>query len=214
MIEAAKLAEVHDFIMSLPDQYDTKIGEAGIGLSGGQTQRLSIARALLRDVKILILDEATSALDSINEAKIYENLKAFCKNRTIIMISHRISTLKNADHIYLISDNTITEQGSFEELVEKKGEFYAFYHASEAKESLTDEENLSAELIGEISKEKVKEALKLSPIEREIVLLYYKGRLSYAKIARKLSLSPYDVSIIKKSARDKIKRLKELEVEI
>jgi len=142
MIEAAKVAEIHDFIMTMPEGYDTRIGEGGIGLSGGQLQRLSLARALLRDVKILVLDEATSALDSVSEAKIYGNLKQRLQDKTVILISHRISTLKNADKIYVISENRILESGSFDELLSRQGEFYKFYQATthEAKEELEVEE--------------------------------------------------------------------------
>ncbi|MEA3493913.1 MAG: ABC transporter ATP-binding protein [Candidatus Margulisiibacteriota bacterium] len=134
MVQAAKDAEIHDFIMGCANGYDTRIGEGGIGLSGGQEQRLAIARALYRDVKILVLDEATSALDSLVEAKVYENLKRRCKDKTVIIISHRIPTLKNADKIYVIHKNRITEQGTFEKLLEKKGEFYKFYQAHAGEE--------------------------------------------------------------------------------
>ena len=133
MSSAAKDAEIHDFILTLAEGYDTKIGEGGVGLSGGQLQRLSLARAFLRDVKILVLDEATSALDSISEAKIYENLKRRIKEKTVILISHRISTLRQADKICVISENRISESGTFDELLSRQGDFYEFYRASEEK---------------------------------------------------------------------------------
>ncbi|MBN2058096.1 MAG: ABC transporter ATP-binding protein [Candidatus Saganbacteria bacterium] len=129
MVQAARNAEIHDFIASLPAGYDTLIGEGGLDLSGGQKQRLSIARALYREVKILVMDEATSALDSITESKIYQNLKSHFQNRTVLLITHRPSSLKNADMIYVISDNLISEQGIFDDLIEKKGDFYSFYQA-------------------------------------------------------------------------------------
>jgi ATP-binding cassette subfamily B protein len=216
MIEAAKDAEIHDFIMSMPEGYDTKIGEGGTGLSGGQLQRLSIARALLRDVKILVMDEATSALDSISEAKIYENLKKRIQDKTVVLISHRISTLKNADKIYVISENRIAESGTFDELLARKGEFYKFYMAAakEKEGELTEEIKIRTEITRrEKEREKERKALKLSPLEKKVLKLYYEETQSYAKIARELGIEPYDVSIIRKSASEKLKRLKELEIE-
>jgi len=216
MIEAAKDAEIHDFIMTMSDGYDTKIGEGGVGLSGGQLQRLSIARALLRDVKILVMDEATSALDSISEAKIYENIKKRIEDKTVVLISHRISTLKNAGKIYVISENRITESGTFDELLARKEEFYKFYQASakESEEELAEEIKIRTEIARRgKEKEKAKKALKLSPLEKKVLKLYYEEELTYAKIARELGLSPYDVNLIRRSASDKLKRLKELEVE-
>jgi len=202
MIEAARLAEIHDFILSMAAGYDTRIGEGGIGLSGGQLQRLSIARAILRDVKILVLDEATSALDSVSEAKIYENLKQHIKNKTVILISHRLSTLKNADKIYVISDNRVAESGDFNTLLEQKGAFYSFYEAS----------NREKEEAFEL-KTKLKEALKFSPLEKKVLKMYYEEMRSYANIAQELGLNPYDVNLIKRAAAEKMKRLKELEIE-
>ena len=130
MVQAAMDAEIHDFIQGLPQGYDTQIGESGQQLSGGQLQRLSIARALLRDVKILVLDEATSALDVISEARIFENIKQRLKEKTMILITHRPSTLTHADQIYVLVDNRISEEGSFDQLLEKKGDFYRFYQTA------------------------------------------------------------------------------------
>ena len=130
MVQAARDAEIHDFILDLPQGYETQIGESGHQLSGGQLQRLSIARALLRDVRILVFDEATSALDVIAEAKIFENIKKHLKDKTMILISHRPSTLTHADQIYVLADNHIVEEGSFDQLLEKKGEFYKFYQTA------------------------------------------------------------------------------------
>ncbi|MFC1496025.1 ABC transporter ATP-binding protein [Candidatus Margulisiibacteriota bacterium] len=126
-ISACNCAEIHDFIMTLPQQYDTFIGETGIGLSGGQKQRLMIARAVYRNVKILILDEATSALDVLSEHNILNNLKEFTKDKTVIVITHRISSVQTADQIVVIKENAVHEKGSFKELIKNKGEFYSLY---------------------------------------------------------------------------------------
>jgi len=219
MIQACRDAEIHDFVMDLPDGYDTQIGEGGIGLSGGQRQRLSIARALYRDVKILVLDEATSALDSITESKIYNNMKKRIATKTVIMITHRPSSLKNADRIYVISENQISEQGTFDELLSKKGEFYEFYQAQvqESEEKMEEKMELlkfKKKLMKEKKvKEKAKKALKLSALEKKVLHLYYDERKTYAKIGKELGMEPYDINLIRKSAKDKLERLKELEVE-
>ena len=104
VIEAAKRANIHDYIMTLPDGYNTEIGERGVRLSGGQKQRLSIARVFLKDPPILILDEATSALDNTTEILIQQSLDELCKGRTTLVVAHRLSTIKNADEIAVISD--------------------------------------------------------------------------------------------------------------
>lgn len=121
VIEAANLTEV---IENLPDGVDTLVTEHGSNLSGGQRQRISIARAFVRDPKILILDEATSALDSISEEKIRVAIDNLVKNRTTLIVAHRLSTIKNADYIAVIGRGGLKEFGSYEELMEKKGEFY------------------------------------------------------------------------------------------
>ena len=127
IIEAAKCANIHDFIMELPDQYDTFVGERGARLSGGQKQRISIARVFLKNPPILILDEATSALDNESERWIQHSLEELSKNRTTITIAHRLSTIKNADEIIVITENGIAERGTHETLLEKNG-FYAGYY--------------------------------------------------------------------------------------
>ncbi|MTF37698.1 ABC transporter ATP-binding protein [Cyanobacterium aponinum AL20118] len=121
IINAAKIAEAHDFIMSLPEEYDTIVGERGQKLSGGQRQRLSIARAILKNPPILILDEATSAVDNDTEAAIARSLTHITENRTTIMIAHRLSTIRHADCIYVLEKGQIVEQGKHEDLVTKGG---------------------------------------------------------------------------------------------
>lgn len=129
IVEAAKNAEIHDFITSLPEGYNTDVGERGLRLSGGQKQRISIARVFLKNPKILILDEATSALDNETEIKIQRALEKLSKGRTTIVIAHRLSTIKNADEIVVITEDGIKEQGAHEELLNKKGIYEKLYNA-------------------------------------------------------------------------------------
>ena len=133
VIAAAKRANIHDYIMTLPEGYDTKIGERGVKLSGGQKQRLSIARVFLKNPPILILDEATSALDNTTEILIQQSLDELCKGRTTIVVAHRLSTVKNADEIAVIDNGEITEQGTHEELM-KKGGMYACLYTQQFRE--------------------------------------------------------------------------------
>lgn len=127
VIEASKRANMHDFVMSLPDGYDTEIGERGIRLSGGQKQRISIARVFLKNPAILILDEATSALDNTTEVLIQQALDELCKGRTTLVVAHRLSTIRNADTIAVVTDGKITEQGTHEELMAKGGIYKELY---------------------------------------------------------------------------------------
>ena len=127
IIEAAKRANIHDYIMSLPNGYETKIGERGVRLSGGQKQRLSIARVLLKNPPILILDEATSALDNTTEILIQQALDDLCRGRTTLVVAHRLSTIKNADEIAVVADGRIVEQGTHEELMKLRGQYYELY---------------------------------------------------------------------------------------
>lgn len=127
IIDAAKKANIHDFIEELPDGYDTFVGERGTRLSGGQKQRISIARVFLKNPPILILDEATSALDNESERWIQQSLEELAKNRTTITIAHRLSTIRNADEILVVADNRICERGTHDELVAKNG-IYAHYY--------------------------------------------------------------------------------------
>ena len=127
IIQAAKNANIHDFIMDLPDGYDTFVGERGTRLSGGQKQRISIARVFLKNPPILILDEATSALDNESERHIQKSLEALSKNRTTITIAHRLSTIKHADEILVVNDHTIKERGTHQELIQKVGIYARYY---------------------------------------------------------------------------------------
>lgn len=127
VIEAAKRANIHDYIMTLENGYATVIGERGVRLSGGQKQRLSIARVFLKNPPILILDEATSALDNTTEILIQKSLDDLCKGRTTLVVAHRLSTIKNADEIAVISEGKIAEQGSHEQLMEKGGIYSDLY---------------------------------------------------------------------------------------
>ena len=128
VIEAAKRANIHDYIMSMPDGYDTQIGERGVRLSGGQKQRLSIARVFLKNPPILILDEATSALDNTTEILIQQALDELCKGRTTLVVAHRLSTIKNADEIAVISEGKIIEQGDHDELMQEDGMYAHLYN--------------------------------------------------------------------------------------
>lgn len=127
VIEASKKAGAHEFIMSLPNGYDTYVGERGVKLSGGQKQRISIARVFLKNPPILILDEATSALDNESERIVQESLERLAVGRTTITIAHRLTTIKNADTIYYVGDARILEKGSHKELLAAKGHYYNLY---------------------------------------------------------------------------------------
>ena len=127
VVAAAKRANIHDYIMTLPNGYETMIGERGVKLSGGQKQRLSIARVFLKDPAILMLDEATSALDNTTEILIQKSLDELCKGRTTLVVAHRLSTIKHADEIAVISDGQITEEGTHDELIEKNGIYAELY---------------------------------------------------------------------------------------
>ena len=129
VIEAAKKANIHDYILTLEHGYDTEIGERGIKLSGGQKQRISIARVFLKNPSILILDEATSALDNATEILIQGALDELTKNRTTIVVAHRLSTIKNADEIYVVDDGMIKEHGNHEDLLKLNGEYAMLYKA-------------------------------------------------------------------------------------
>jgi ATP-binding cassette subfamily B protein len=122
--EVVKAANLSDLVESLPDGLETEVGEHGGKLSGGQRQRVSIARALIRNPRVIVLDEATSALDSISERLIQEALDNLTKDRTTFIVAHRLSTIRNADKIAVINDGHCVEYGTYDELMELKGEFY------------------------------------------------------------------------------------------
>jgi len=122
--QVIKMSNLEEFITELPNGLDTRIGEHGSKLSGGQRQRIAIARALIRDPKIIVLDEATSALDSISEKQIQKAMESLIKGRTTFIVAHRLSTIRNADRIIVIKDGSCSELGTYEELMDKKGEFY------------------------------------------------------------------------------------------
>ena len=128
VIQAAKLAGAHDFIMELPQGYDTVVGEQGAGLSGGQRQRIAIARALVGNPKILILDEATSALDYESEQAIMKNMHAICRGRTVLIIAHRLSTVRHAHRIIAMDKGQIIEQGTHSELLQKENGYYRYLY--------------------------------------------------------------------------------------
>jgi subfamily B ATP-binding cassette protein MsbA len=127
IVKSAQAAFAHGFIQNLPQGYDTIIGEQGVKLSGGERQRISIARALLKNAPILILDEATSSLDSESEIEVQKALEFLMQGRTTLVIAHRLSTIRRADRIIVLSNGTLVEEGSHEELLEKNGEYKKLY---------------------------------------------------------------------------------------
>ena len=140
-MDAARGANAHDFIMKLPDAYDTHVGERGAKLSGGERQRISIARAILDDPKILILDEATSAVDTESEVQIQQALDNLMKGRTTIAIAHRLSTVRNADQLVVMEDGKIVERGTHDVLMQQPDSLYKklveMQNKIEAKEPVT-----------------------------------------------------------------------------
>lgn len=151
VIKACKVANAHDFIMKFPDGYDTKIGQYGQTLSGGEKQRIAIARAIIHNPRILILDEATSSLDTETELSIQEALRRLVKNRTTFAIAHRLSTLKNANRLLVLEHGKLVELGTHNELIEKKGIYYNLVLAQLRMTRLVgDEEIVEEEIIQEI----------------------------------------------------------------
>ena len=134
IIAAAKAARCHDFIMALPDGYATVIGEGGSSLSGGEKQRISIARAMLKDAPIIILDEATASIDPENEHLIQEAISALTHGKTIITIAHRLATIENADQILVIDGGTVAQRGTHKELLQQEGTYKKFIQIREQAE--------------------------------------------------------------------------------
>ena len=134
MIEAARKACCHDFIMALPDGYDTVVGEGGGTLSGGEKQRISIARAILKDASVVILDEATASIDPENEHLIQNALSELTRGKTIITIAHRLATIENADQILVVDDGKIVQQGTHQELMKQEGRYRSFVETKKRAE--------------------------------------------------------------------------------
>jgi ATP-binding cassette subfamily B protein len=132
IVAAARMACAHDFIMDLPSGYSSDVGERGAGLSGGQRQRLALARTLLSNPRLLVLDEATSALDYDTERKVCNHLLEGLKHCTVFFITHRLSTIRRADQIVMLHDGAIAEVGTHDELMERRGRYYALYRQQEA----------------------------------------------------------------------------------
>ena len=126
VMEAAKKSRCYDFIMALPQGFDTVIGEGGESLSGGERQRISIARCILKDAPIVILDEATASVDADNESYIQQAISELCKGKTLLVIAHRLNTIRNADQILVIADGRIAQSGTHEELMEAGGLYRDF----------------------------------------------------------------------------------------
>jgi ATP-binding cassette subfamily B protein len=131
VIEAAKKAQIHDFIAGLPEGYDTRVGENGVGLSGGQKQRISIARAFLKNAPIVVLDEITSNVDPVNETKIQKAVSALAKGRTVLVIAHHLRTIQTADQILVFDQGSLVEQGAHSLLLEKGGLYAQLWKAQE-----------------------------------------------------------------------------------
>ena len=148
IISAAKAANAHDFIMKLPKGYESNIGELGTKLSGGEKQRISIARALLKDAPILILDEATSSLDTEAELEVQEALDNLMKGRTTLVIAHRLSTIRNADRIIALVNGEIVEEGNHDTLMKKKGEYFRLYNLQFKDEGSDDKNDQLAKDMG------------------------------------------------------------------
>jgi ATP-binding cassette subfamily B protein len=131
VMEAAKRAQIHDFIAGLPEGYDTVVGENGVGLSGGQKQRISIARAFIKNAPIVVLDEITSNVDPVNETKIQKAISALAKDRTVLVIAHHLRTIRGADQIIVFNEGRIEQKGTHEELLKDYGLYHALWASQE-----------------------------------------------------------------------------------
>jgi ATP-binding cassette subfamily B protein len=132
IVRAARMACAHEFIMELPSGYSTPVGERGASISGGQRQRIAIARTLLSNPKLLVMDEATSALDYDTERRVCDNLLESMHDRTVFFITHRLSTIRRAHRIVMLHQGAIVEMGSHDELMDRRGRYYALYRQQEA----------------------------------------------------------------------------------
>ena len=130
VVQAARQAGAHEFISELPEQYNTIIGPKGTQLSGGQQQRIAIARAIIKNAPIVIFDEPTSALDYESEAKIISYIKSYSKNHIVLLVAHRMTNIVGADYIYVVENGTVTEAGTYAQLIESKGRLFELYKAS------------------------------------------------------------------------------------
>ena len=134
IVKAAKMANAYEFIKELPEGFETEVGERGVMLSGGQKQRIAIARAILNDTKVIIFDEATSSLDNISQKVILQNIKPFLKNKVVIIVAHRLSTIKDADNIYIMNNGEVIEEGSHDELLLNKGAYFSMLNTKYIEE--------------------------------------------------------------------------------
>ncbi|CAF5084280.1 unnamed protein product [Rotaria sp. Silwood1] len=152
--QAAREANAHHFIMQLPDKYETLVGERGIKLSGGEEQRIALARALVKQPTFLLLDEATSALDNVSEKIVQEALDRACKGRTTIVIAHRLTTIQNAHQIYVLDNGSVIEQGTHETLIEKEGGKYQSMIKRQQMERIDDDKHDMTSIQKAIEEEK------------------------------------------------------------
>ncbi|CAF5013927.1 unnamed protein product, partial [Rotaria sp. Silwood1] len=162
--QAAREANAHSFIMQLPNKYETLVGERGMQLSGGEKQRIALARALVKQPTFLLLDEATSALDNISEKIVQEALERACEGRTTIVIAHRLTTIQNADQIYVLDNGSVIEQGTHETLMAKEGGKYQAMVKRQQIERIHDDQD------DQMSIEKAREDDKQSTFERSRLL--------------------------------------------
>ena len=187
--EACRIANIHEFISTQPDGYDTQVGNRGLKLSGGEKQRLSLARVILKDPKILILDEATSALDSISENSIQDALERMMVGRTSIVIAHRLSTILKADRILVVKDGVIAEQGTHEELLEKGGTYKELYE-TQFRQAIDSEAARASEEEGGLDIESLSTQYRVKRIKEEDITAVYRLAKSNSKYYEYLHTVP------------------------